>query len=153
MTKNIGVFAATVLAIVAFAIVPSTAMAQSYSGNWPIAEHIVYPSGPPFSGNPTYCLTLTDNGTFGFPHSGLAILNGSGFTNFQGIFQVANNLLIATFYIPDDNGSLNGLVFVGPATKGNIGKGFGELVSGAVTVTGTSVFGPKGGCGKSEQSR
>lgn len=150
MTKNIGVFAATVLAIVAFALAPSMATAQSYSGNWPIAEHIVYPSGPPFSGNHSYCLTLTDNGIFGFPHSGLASLNGNGFSNLSGTFQVVNNLLIATFYIADDNGSIDGLVFVGPASKSNIGKGFGQLVSGAVTVTGTAVFGAKGGCGDSE---
>ena len=150
MTKNIGVSAAALLAILVLALAPSTATAQSYSGNWPIAEHIVYPSGPPFSGNPKYCLTLTDNGNFGFPHSGLATLNGSGLSNLTGIFQVVNNLLIATFYIPDDNGSIDGLVFVAPASKGNLGKGFGELVSGAVTVTGTSVFGAKGDCGNSE---
>ncbi len=102
MTKNMGVFAATVLAIVAFALAPSTAMAQSYSGNWPIAEHIVYPSGLPFSGNPTYCLTLTDNGSFDLPHSGPATLNGNGFSNLAGIFQVVNNLLVAAFYVADE---------------------------------------------------
>jgi len=146
MIRKIRTFMAMALPILAFALTPSTAMAQSYSGNWPMTEHNVYPSGPPFSGNESYCLTLTDNGSAGFSHSGPATLNGSGFSNLSGIFQVVNNLLVATFYVPDDNGSLNGLVFVAPATKGDIAKGFGELVSGAVTVTGTLVFGAKNGC-------
>jgi len=146
VTRNISTLMATAIAIVTFALTSSAASAQSFSGNWPLAEHNVYPGVPPFNGNESYCLTLTDNGSFGFPHSGPATLNGNGFSNFAGIFQVVNNLLVATFYVPDDNGSLNGLVFVAPASKGNIGKGFGELVSGAVTVTGTLVVGTKGNC-------
>jgi len=141
MTRSIRTFIVMTLPILAFALTPSAARAQSFSGNWPLTETLKQ-----FNETNTYCLTLTDNGSEGFPHSGLATLNGSGFSDFSGIFQVVNNVLVATFYVPDDNGSLSGLVFVAPASKGDIGKGFQELVSGAETVTGALVFGTKNGC-------
>jgi hypothetical protein len=141
VTKNIRTFIALTLPILALALTPSVAMAQSFSGNWPMTENLKQ-----FNEKNTYCLTLTDNSSAGFQHSGPATLNGSGFSGVSGIFQVVNNVLVATFYIGDDNGSLNGLVFVAPASKGDIGKGFGELVSGAETVTGALAFGTKNGC-------
>ena len=142
MARNIRTFVAIALPIVALALTSSAAMAQSFSGNWPMTETLV----GQFKGTYTYCLTLTDNGSDGVPHSGPATLNGNGFSNLPGTFQVVNNLLVATFYEQGGTGSLNGLVFVGPASKDNIGKGFGQLVSGAATVTGKLVFGAKGGC-------
>ena len=142
MIRNISTFTATALAILAFALTPSAARAQSFSGNWPMTETLV----GQFNETNTYCLTLTDNGSTGFRHSGPATLNGSGFSSLPGIFQVVNNVLVATFYVEDDNGSLSGLVFVAPASKGDIGKGFEELVSGAETITGALAFGTKNGC-------
>ena len=142
MTRKTRTFIALALPILAFALMPSAAMAQSFSGNYPLTETLV----GSFKGTYSYCLTLTDNGSDGLPHSGPATLNGNGFSNLEGSFQVVNNLLVATFYVADDNGSLSGLVFVGPASKGTIGKGFAQLVSGAATVTGKLVFGAKGGC-------
>jgi len=141
MIRNISTVMATALAILAFALTPSAAQAQSFTGNWPMTETVKQ-----FHETNTYCLSLTDNGSADFPHSGPATLNGSGFTDLTGIFQVVNGVLVATFYVADDNGSLNGLVFVAPASKGAIGKGFGELVSGAETVTGALAFGTKNGC-------
>jgi len=142
MTRNMRIFIAMTLPILAFALAPSAAKGQSYSGSWPMTETLT----GKFNQTDSYCLTLTDNGSEGFTHSGPATLNGEGFTNLSGIFQVVNNVLVATFYVGDDNGSLNGLVFVAPASKGVIGKGFGELVSGAETITGALAFGVKGGC-------
>jgi len=142
MTRNIRTLIAMALPILAFALTPSAAKAQSFTGTWPMTETIT----GQFHQTDSYCLSLTDNGTEGFTHSGPATLNGTGFTNLSGIFQVVNNVLVATFYVADDNGSLNGLVFVAPASKGVIGKGFGELVSGAATITGALAFGTKNGC-------
>ena len=130
------------LLIVAFALAPSGAAAQSYTGNRQMTEIVT----GQFKAKYTYCLALTDNGSEGFAHSGPATLNGSGFTNLPGIFQVVNGLLVATFYVQSGQGSLSGLVFVGPASNGNVFKGFAESVSGAATITGTLVFGTVGGC-------
>jgi len=143
MLKHIGMFTATALAIVAFALAPNTLMAQSYSGNWPMHWDVTYP-GPPFDGHFKYCLTLTDDGSAGFPHSGPAVLNGSGQSNVPGVFQVINNELVATFLVVGSGEELSGWVFVGPASNGNIGKGFGNLTWD--TITGTLVFGKKGAC-------
>lgn len=142
MTRITRTLIAMALPIVAFALVPRAAVAQSYTGNRQITETIT----GEFKGTYTYCLALTDNGSEGFPHSGLATLNGDGFTNLQGIFQVVNGLMVATFYVQSGGGSLSGLVFVGSASKGNVGNGFGESVSGAATVTGKLVVGAKGSC-------
>lgn len=156
MTRNIGAFAATLLAIVAFALVPGTAMAQSslgrntpmaqsFSGNFPMTWSVVYPKQ--FSGNHTFCLTLTDNGSVGFLHSGQANLTGEG-DNLSGVFQVINNELVATILVPTDNGELDTLIFGAPANSARIGKGFGE--ESFDNLSGPLVFGAKGGCGKSE---
>ena len=147
MIRNIGTFAAAALAIVAFALAPSTAMAQSYSGNWPMKWNVTYP-GPPFDGHFKYCLTLTDDGSAGFRHSGGAVLNGSGQINVPGVFQVINNELVATFEVVGSGEELSGWVFVGPARNGNIGKGFSNLTWD--TITGKLVFGKKDTCGNSE---
>ena len=144
MTRNIRTFIAIALPIVALALMSGTAMAQSYTGNWPVTWNVTYP-GPPWVGEHTYCLTLTDDGSQGFPHSGLATLNGSGQSNVQGIFQVINKELAATFYLPGGY-QIDPLVFVGAAGKDKIGKGFGNSPNGAATVTGPLTFGAKGGC-------
>jgi hypothetical protein len=148
MTKSIGLLTATAFAILAFTFSPSTAAAQSFSGNWPITWNVTF--GPPRGGTFTYCLTLTDDGSAGFPHSGSAVLNGSGETNLAGLFQVINNQLVATFYFPGGY-IIDPVVFVVPVTsKGNIGKGFGETPNGAYTANGPLVFGKKNGCGDSQ---
>jgi hypothetical protein len=146
MTRGIGIFAATALAIAVFALAPNSAIAQSYSGNRPMTWNITFGH----TGTVTYCLTLTDDGSAGFPHSGPAILNGSGEDNLEGFFQVVSNELVATFYVPGSNESIAGLVFAAPSSKGTIGKGFGEFVSGAYTDMGPLVFGKNGGCENSE---
>lgn len=138
MMKNIGVFAATVLAIAVFALAPSSATAQSYSGRWKITWDVTFPD-PPFGGIVyTYCMKLTDDGSIGFQHSGLATLNGSGISHLSGVFQVINGEFVATFLEGTGTGELDAQLFVGPARNGIIGSGFGE--EGFNTVTGTATF-------------
>lgn len=144
MTKKIGVLTATALAIVAFALAPGSAAAQSYSGDYPLTWNVSYGYG---LGNHTYCLGLTDNGSFGFPHSGPARVTGNFVViNAQGFFQIINNQLVVTFYVPGGE-EIGDVVFVGPAVNGQIGKGFGEYAaSGAYTDSGALTFGARGGC-------
>jgi hypothetical protein len=157
MTKKLGVFAAAALALAAFVLAPGTVMAQSslapnttlaqgFSGNFPMTWSVVYPKQ--FSGKHKFCLTLTDNGSVGFSHSGQAALNGDGDNNLSGVFQVINNELVATFLVPTGNGELDTLMFAAPANNARIGKGFGE--ESFNNLSGTMVLGAKGGCGKSE---
>jgi hypothetical protein len=147
MMNNLRTLVAMAFAAAAFAMMPSRAMAQNYSGNWPLTWNITFGH----TGTITYCLTLTDNGSAGFPHSGPAVLNGSGEDNLEGLFQIVNNHLVVTFYVPGSDASIAGLVFVGSAGKsGDIGKGFGELVSGAETNLGPLMFGKKNGCGNTD---
>ena len=61
---------ATALAVAVFALTSSAAMAQSYTGDWPATVTQSQRS------NGTYCVTLTDDGSYGWPHSGEAELNG-----------------------------------------------------------------------------
>jgi hypothetical protein len=142
--KNSSLFAAAALAIAAFALTSTTAVAQSYTGNFPMTDH-----NKTF-GKHTYCLELTDDGSVGFAHSGPATLveqTGS----LPGYFQVVNNLLMAEF---DSEGGtvLTALVFVVPASNGNIAsKGVDNLIPGEGGVlTSTLAVGKKGGCGGSE---
>jgi hypothetical protein len=68
MTRKISTFMAALLPTVALALMHGTAMAQSYSGNWPMTgSHSQYANGK-------YCVTLTDDGSVGWPHSGAASL-------------------------------------------------------------------------------
>jgi len=142
MIRNIRTLIAMTLPILAFALTPSAARAQSYSGSYPLTEtHVQFGFG-----NSSYCLTLTDNGTLGFPHSGPATVTGESVGSVPGVFEVINNILVATFTIPGDEGETAGLVFVGRASNGNIGNGFAEDVSGAENIAGALAFGVKGGC-------
>ncbi len=120
------------------------AMAVSYSGNWPLkVTHTQYGF--------TKCLTLTDNGSLGFPHSGPASLTSPGVSgSLTGTFQLIDNLLVATIQAPASQGGAGqnaGLVFIGPASNGHIGNGaFDEVYGGEEFVSGVLQFGMKGGC-------
>lgn len=114
------------------------AMARSYSGNWPLT--VTHSRGA----NGTYCLTLTDNGSLGWRHSGPASL--AGFSN-GGTFQLIEHTLVATIQSPGATGQNEGLVFVASAGHGNIGSGVYEGVYGGEEIdSGVLVFGMKGGC-------
>jgi len=136
MTSITRVFIAMALLIVAISLMPSAAMAQSYTGNWPITVTKSH------YGNGTYCVALTDDGSQGFPHSGYASLVPSN--GYVGVFTVVNGIVTVT--IPEPyNGELEFLVFVAHAGYGRIGKGAYDLAGGPGD-TGEAVFGAKNGC-------
>lgn len=142
MMKKFGVFAATALAIAVFALTPSSAKAQSYSGTWEITEDVTFPFS---TGVSTYCMKLVDNGSEGFPHSGSATLNGNGISNLVGGFQVINGQFVAIFLVPDGgSGELDTQIFGGPASKGKIGNGWG--LEGFNNFSGTATFVKKSNC-------
>ncbi len=145
MMKNVGVLAAAALAIAVFALAPNRAAAQSYSGKFPSTWAVTYP--PQFSNTYTFCLKLTDNGSVGFPHSGPATLTSTGNPNVTGVFQVINGEFVATFLEGTGNGELDTQIFVGPASKGTIGNGFGE--ESFINLSGTADFGKKNSCSTS----
>jgi hypothetical protein len=134
---------ATALAIVAFSVMHSAAMAQSYSGNYPLTVTQSHHA------DGTYCLTLTDDGSLGRPHSGEASLTGEkvGGTLPYGTFQVIDQFLVVTIDQPAGTGVDDSLVFTVPARNGNIvGKGVYVQVYGEAIDSGVVAFGVRGGC-------
>jgi hypothetical protein len=136
MNKRTIIF--TAITLLAFALTSNAAMAQSYSGNWPVNVSL-----PPQFAH-TACLSLTDTGTNG-QHSGAASLSGPmvGTTTLSGTFQVINHLLVAAIESGSDTGEVVYMLFIGPAADGDLSKGVYEepgFLSGALT------FGTKGGC-------
>jgi hypothetical protein len=114
---------------------------QSYTGNWPVT--VTHSRGA----NGTGCLTLMDNGSLGWPHSGQAslVFNGVKFT--FGTFQLIDGDLVTTIQSQGASGQNEGLVFAASAANGNIGKGFYDGVYGGEEIdSGVLVFGMKGGC-------
>jgi hypothetical protein len=96
--------------------------------------------------NGTGCLTLTDNGSFGAPHSGSAslIFGNQEFTG--GSFQVINHVLVATLTAQGYSQNA-GLVFIGTASRGTIGNGiFEDVYGGGDFDSGALAFGRKNGC-------
>lgn len=117
-----------------------TAAARGYGGNWPVTvTHSQHSDG-------TYCLTLTDNGSDGWRHSGAASLV-IGTTKFPyGTFQVIDRTLFVTIEA-QGYGQNAGLVFVGSAERGKIGPGvFEDVYGGEDFDSGALSFGMKGGC-------
>jgi hypothetical protein len=140
MNKRMIIFMA--ITLVAFALMSNAAMAQSYSGNWPVNVKL-----PPQFAH-TACLSLVDSGTGG-QHSGSASLSGPmvGSTTLTGTFQVINHLLVAAIESGSDTGEVVYMLFIAPAADGDLGKGVYEepgFLSGAAT------FGTKGGCSSSQ---
>lgn len=138
MTRHIRRFIATTLAVAAFALTTSAAMAQSYTGDWPATVTKSQRS------NGTYCISLTDDGSYGFPHSGEAVLNGQE-NPYGGYFTVVDGIITVTFTYPSGAGDCCSFqVFTAHASNGTIGKGVFNYFG--VTDTGLLAFGKKGGC-------
>ena len=138
MARHIRRFIATELAIAAFARTTSAAMAQSYTGNWPATVTESQRN------NGTNCVTLTDDGSYGWPHSGEAVLNGQQ-DPYGGYFTVINGLITVTFTYPSGEGDCcDFLVFTAAASKGHIGKGAFNYFG--LTDNGVVAFGTKNGC-------
>ena len=119
----------------------TTALATSYSGNWPIdISHAKYGDG-------TWCLTVKDDGSVGWPHSGyVSAQTPSGDILSFGTFQLIGRSFTVT--VQEPGGTQNaGAVFVAKASDGKIGKGiFDQVYGGEALDTGVAAFGAKGGC-------
>ena len=127
--------------ILSMVISANAATAVTYSGNWPFTvTHSQRSDG-------TYCLTLTDDGSLGWPHSGYASLQDPFGNEYFTTFQLIGNLLTATAEQPGGSGQNAGLVFVAHAANGVIGKGVYDQVYGGEEIdSGKVAFGAKGGC-------
>lgn len=139
MSRNIRRFMAMALPIVALALTSSTAVAQSYSGSWPATVRGSH------HGDGTYCVTLNDDGSLGWPHSGEATLFPQEGTT-EGTFQLIDGLLMVTFTQPGGTAENGALLFIASASDGHIGKGAYEQFYGTEIDSGGLVFGEKGGC-------
>lgn len=136
--KHTTIFVAATLAMLASS---TAAMAQSFSGKWPMTvTHSQHSNG-------TFCATLTDNGSLGWPHSGSASLPGGSSGTLFGTFQVIERTIMVTFQAPGGTGQNAGLVFIASADNGKIGKGvYEDVYGGEAFDSGVLMFGLKGGC-------
>jgi hypothetical protein len=141
---------ATALAILAFALTSSAAKAQSFTGDYPVLETQVKAGvgGTIKGANQNFCLVLTDDGSFGRPHSGMATLEGfDGGSLTGGEFYVIGNNIFVNFVVGSSTGEASALVIFAPAnaSKGTIGTGILGL-AGGVPSSGLATFGVKNGC-------
>ena len=135
MTRHIGSIA-TVFVVAAFAFTTSAAMAQSYTG----AATVTHSQRD----NGKNCISLTDDGSYGFRHSGEAVLNGQN-NGYPGYFTVVEGLMTVTFTFPSGEGDCCDFeMFTAPASKGQIGKGVFNYLG--LTDIGVVTFGKKDGC-------
>jgi hypothetical protein len=118
----------TIVTAVSMALAASTAVAKSYTGNWPV--------------------TIKGSADFNGPHcvelsGGSALLDDT----YYGEFQVIGRTILVFLDITGSGEEPASLLFSSPADKGNIGKGaFDEIQGGTSYDSGTTVFGTKGGC-------
>src|SRR5437016_14429711 len=127
-------------AALSMAVSAGASIAGTYSGNWPVTvTRSQYANG-------TYCVTLTNDGSIGWPHSGEALLVSKTTGTLYGTFQLIAHLLTVTIEDPGESGQNAGLVFVAHAANGNIGKGiYDEVYGGEEFDSGEGAFGTKGG--------
>lgn len=98
--------------------------------------------------NQNFCVVLTDDGSFGRPHSGTATLEGfDGGSLTGGEFYVIGNNIFVNFVVGSSTGEASALVIFAPAnaSKGTIGTGILGL-AGGVPSSGLATFGVKNGC-------
>jgi len=151
MIRNISTLMATALAILTFALTPSVAKAQGvFTGNYPVLETEVKAgiAGNIKGGNEAFCLMLTDDGSFGRPHSGTATLESSDSGTLSGgEFYVIGKMIFVNFGVGSETGEDAGFVIVAPAnpSNGTIGTGVMGL-TGGVPSSGLATFGEKNGC-------
>jgi hypothetical protein len=150
MIRNVSKLTATALTILAFALASSAAKAQSFTGEYPVLETQVKAGvgGTIKGANQNFCLVLTDDGSFGRPHSGTATLEGfNGGSLTGGAFYVIGNNIFVNFVVGSSTGEAAGLVIFAPAnaSKGTIGTGILGL-TGGVPSSGLATVGVKNGC-------
>lgn len=114
---------------------PVAASSGSYSGNWPI---IVTKS---LFMNGSYCLTVTDDGSQGWTHSGEATIPGYG-----GVFQVIHGKFIADIVEPAGEQN-DTMLFTSAGHNGTFGDGGVQLIAGGEPLdSGMMTVGQRGGC-------
>lgn len=131
MNKLLAMAMAAALATSARAAAPGF-----YTGHWPVTVSL----SQHYDG--VHCLMLIDNGSFGFPHSGSALLAGTQ----NGVFQIIGRTLFVSLVVPGGGQEAATYVFTAPASDGMLGKGVWGYVQGDPTDSGKAVFGAKGGC-------
>ncbi len=137
MTRHIR-FILTALAIAVFALMSNAAMAQSYTGKWPATVTKSQRD------NGKNCITLTDDGSYGFRHSGGAVLNGYN-NPYPGYFSVVDGVITVVFtYVSGVGDCCAYQVFTAPASDGEIGKGVFNYLGN--TDIGVVSFGKKDAC-------
>ena len=150
MIRKIFAFTTMALSILAFALTTSAASAQSFTGNYPVLETQVKAGvgGTIKGSNQTFCLVLTDDGSFGRPHSGTATLEGfDGGSLTGGEFYVIGNNIFVNFVVGSSTGEASALVVFAPANASNGTIGTGILgLTGGVPSSGLATFGVKNGC-------
>jgi hypothetical protein len=130
--KMLLTFAAT-LSMLASA---SVAMAQSYGGNY----QVTVTQSQRYNGK--HCLTLVDNDSLSWTHSGPAEID----SQYTGAFQVIANLLMVSIAIPGQNGELSSFELSAVPHNGDVGKGvYQTSYAGPPMDSGTVVF-KKNGC-------
>jgi hypothetical protein len=108
----------------------------SYSGNWPLTV-----TGSQFI-NGSYCLTVSDDGSEGWPHSGSATVPQYQY----GVFQVIHGKFIVDVVVPLQ-GQNGVLLFTAAGHNGAFGAGAAQLIEGGEPLdSGVMTVGKKGGC-------
>lgn len=125
--------------VVAFTLITSAAMAQSYTGDWP--ANVTRSQRD----NGKNCITLKDDGSYGFPHSGEAKLNGYN-NPYPGYFTVVDGIITVTFTYASGEGDCCAYqVFTARASNGHIDSS-GVFNYLGITDTGRVKFGKKNSC-------
>ena len=149
MIRKILAFTATALPLLVFALTPSSASAQSLTGNYPVSvtETKCGLTGNIKCSSSTYCLELTDDGAFGRPHSGTAMLNSFNSSPLTGgTFQVIGKTIVVAFGVGSGNGEASAVLLVAPTNVSTETIGVGIFDSGANEATGLATFGVENGC-------
>jgi hypothetical protein len=122
----------------------------SYTGNWQVRlTHDVYVTNLGYTGhgpNSTHCVSLTDDGSIGWPHSGFAELDGNA--NSSGQFSVIGNTIMIYFDASGGEGETASIVLSGTAKNGVIDNrgAYDYLVAGESFDADKASFGSKGSC-------
>jgi len=131
-------FIAMAFVVAAFALMSSAAMAQSYTGDYQATvTHSQRDNG-------TFCISLTDDGSYGPPHSGGAKLIPNN-SPYPGYFSVVNGIITVVITYESGAGECcDYQTFTAKASNGQIGNGVFNYMG--ITDIGVLTFGQKGSC-------
>lgn len=119
----------------------SAAMATSYTGHWP------YTISGSNGADGNYCLAVTDDGSFHWPHSGFGTLVDQNGDSHFATFQVIGTSFEVVVQFQGGNGQDEGMVVTASARNGTVGTGVvSDVLAGESVTSGKVAFGAKGGC-------